>query len=101
MSLAPVNDVTAAAEGRQLSGPLAGVKVIELAGIGPCPFGAMVLADLGADVLRVERAAAVPTQRPAGKSWDLLQRGKRSIGVDLKHPAGVELVLGLVERADA
>ncbi|MGD0083685.1 MAG: CaiB/BaiF CoA-transferase family protein [Acidimicrobiales bacterium] len=84
-----------------MSGPLTGLKVIELAGIGPCPFGAMVLADLGADVLRVERSAAVPAQRPEGTSWDLLQRGKRSIGVDLKHPDGVELVLGLVERADA
>jgi alpha-methylacyl-CoA racemase len=61
----------------------------------------MVLADLGADVLRVERSGAVPSARPAGNSWDLLQRGKRSIGVDLKHPDGVELVLGLVECADA
>jgi len=84
-----------------VSGPLTGLRVIELAGIGPCPFGAMVLSDLGADVLRVERSAAVPAVRPAGPSWDLLQRGKRSIGVDLKHPAGVELVLDLVERADA
>jgi alpha-methylacyl-CoA racemase len=83
------------------SGPLTGLKVLELAGIGPCPFGAMVLADLGADVVRVERSGTVPTTRPAGKSWDLLQRGKRSIGVDLKHHDGVELVLGLVERADA
>jgi alpha-methylacyl-CoA racemase len=82
-------------------GPLAGLKVVELAGIGPCPFGAMVLADLGADVVRVERAGAVPAERPAGSSRDLLQRGKRSVGVELKHPDGVELVLGLVERADA
>jgi alpha-methylacyl-CoA racemase len=61
----------------------------------------MVLADLGADVLRVERSSAVPTVRPEGSSWDLLQRGKRSIGVDLKQPDGVELVLGLAEGADA
>jgi alpha-methylacyl-CoA racemase len=84
-----------------VSGPLSGLRVLELAGIGPCPFGAMVLADLGADVLRVERASAVPSARPNGRSWDLLQRGKRSIGVDLKHPDGVELVLALVEQADA
>jgi len=84
-----------------VSGPLSGLRVLELAGIGPCPFGAMVLADLGADVLRVERSSAVPATRPAGRSWDLLQRGKRSIGVDLKHPDGVELVLALVEQADA
>jgi alpha-methylacyl-CoA racemase len=82
-------------------GPLGGLKVIELAGIGPCPFGAMVLADLGADVLRIERASVVPASVPAGTSWDLLQRGKRSLGVDLKSPDGVELVLDLVAGADA
>lgn len=92
--------MTAAAEGWPGSGPLAGVKIIELAGIGPCPFGAMVLADLGADVLRVERSSAVPAERPAGFSWDVLQRGKRSIGVDLKHPDGVALVLDLCAQAD-
>jgi alpha-methylacyl-CoA racemase len=83
------------------SGPLAGVKVIELAGIGPCPFAGMVLADLGADVLRVERPAVVPAEVPSGTRWDLLQRGKRSIGVDLKDPEGVALVLRLTEGADA
>jgi alpha-methylacyl-CoA racemase len=84
-----------------VSGPLSGLRIIELAGIGPCPFGAMVLADLGADVLRVERSSAVPAVLPEGSSWDLLQRGKRSIGVDLKQADGVELVLELVEQADA
>ncbi len=83
------------------SGPLAGLKVVELAGIGPCPFAAMVLADLGADVVRVDRAPAVPSERPNGSSRDLLQRGKRSIGVDLKDPAGAGLVLELARRADA
>jgi alpha-methylacyl-CoA racemase len=83
-----------------MSGPLEGIRVIELAGIGPCPFGSMVLADLGADVLRVERSSAVPETLPDGPSWDLLNRGKRSIGVDLKHPDGVALVLSLAERAD-
>lgn len=82
------------------SGPLEGVKVIELAGIGPCPFAAMVLADLGADVLRIERAAAVGDSLAGPPSVDVLQRGKRSLGVDLKDPAGVGLVLDLVERAD-
>jgi alpha-methylacyl-CoA racemase len=81
-------------------GPLAGVRVVELAGIGPCPFAAMVLADLGADVLRVERASSVGASPPAGPSWDLLNRGKRSLGVDLKHADGVELLLGLAGRAD-
>lgn len=82
------------------TGPLAGTKVVELAGIGPCPFAAMVLSDLGADVLRVERAFVVPASVPEGARWDLLQRGKRSIGVDLKADAGISLVLGLAERAD-
>jgi alpha-methylacyl-CoA racemase len=83
-----------------VSGPLAGVRIIELAGIGPCPFAAMVLADMGADVLRVERAAAVARPFPQGTSWDLMNRGKRSIGVDLKAADGIELLLALVERAD-
>ena len=83
-----------------MSGPLAGLRVVELAGIGPCPFAAMVLADLGADVLRVERSSAVPEAAPAERSWDLLERGKRSIGVDLKDARGVALVLDLAERAD-
>jgi alpha-methylacyl-CoA racemase len=90
-----------AAEPEERTGPLVGLKILELAGIGPCPFGAMVLADLGADVLRLERSGAVPDSQPVGTSRDLLQRGKRSIGLDLKHPEGVELALRLVERADA
>jgi alpha-methylacyl-CoA racemase len=84
-----------------VSGPLTGLRIVELAGIGPCPFGAMMLADLGADVLRVERASAVPATLPEGRSSDLLQRNKRSIGVDLKRAEGVELVLRLVEQSDA
>jgi alpha-methylacyl-CoA racemase len=81
-------------------GPLAGVKVVELAGIGPGPFAAMLLADLGADVLRVERASAVAAEGALGVAVDPLNRGKRSVGADLKHPGGVELVLELVARAD-
>ncbi len=79
-------------------GPLAGIKVVELAGLGPAPFAAMVLADMGADVLRVERAEQVDPS--AHGSWDLLNRGRRSVGVNLKHPEGVAAVLSLVERAD-
>ena len=82
-------------------GPLTGFRVLELAGIGPCPFAAMVLADLGADVLRLEPPAAVPDAAPDGAAWDVLQRNKRSAGVDLKSPEGLALVLDLVERADA
>ncbi|GAA4621643.1 hypothetical protein GCM10023108_55280 [Saccharopolyspora hordei] len=75
-------------------GPLAGIKVVELAGIGPAPFCAMLLADLGADVVRVDRPTA------SGGQGDLLNRGKRSVQVDLKHERGAEAVLALAERAD-
>jgi alpha-methylacyl-CoA racemase len=78
-------------------GPLAGLRVVELAGIGPGPHAAMLLADLGADVVRVERPAATP--RPGGKP-DWVLRGRRSVTADLKEPAGLELVLRLAERAD-
>ncbi len=75
-------------------GPLAGVRVVELAGLGPAPFCAMLLADLGADVVRVQRPG------DGGTPDGLLDRGKRSVAVDLKHERGPETVLGLVERAD-
>jgi alpha-methylacyl-CoA racemase len=84
-----------------MSGPLTGTKVVEIAGIGPGPFAAMLLADMGAEVIRVDRAKAVRGGDPAQPSWDLLNRGRRSVGVDLKHPDGVEAVLRLVEQADA
>jgi alpha-methylacyl-CoA racemase len=82
-------------------GPLAGITVIELAGIGPGPFCGMMLADLGADVIRVDRAQSVQGGDPERPPADLLARGRRSVGVDLKSPDGVEVVLSLVERADA
>ena len=84
-----------------MSGPLSGVKVVEIAGIGPGPFCAMLLADMGADVLRVDRAQAVAGSFPDTPSLDIMNRGRRSIGVDLKQPEGVETVLRLVEQADA
>ena len=78
-------------------GPLSGFKIIELAGIGPGPFCGMMLADMGAEVIRVERiSAAQATQAPK----DVLTRNRRSIAVDLKSPAGVEAILRLVEKAD-
>ncbi len=82
-------------------GPLSGVKVVELAGIGPGPFCGMLLSDLGADVIRIDRADRVRGGDPASPSVDLLSRGRRSVGVDLKNPVGVELVLELVSQADA
>ena len=81
------------------SGPLQGLKVVELAGIGPGPFAAMLLADLGADVVRVDRPgtpAVLPLPPP---HLDLLNRGKRSVVADLKDPAGVSTVLALAQRA--
>lgn len=80
-------------------GPLEGVKVIEIAGIGPGPFAAMVLADMGAEVLRVDRAQWVG--QPARRPKDPLLRGRRSIAVDLKNPEGAGVILRLVESADA
>ncbi|MGH9075459.1 MAG: CaiB/BaiF CoA transferase family protein, partial [Acidimicrobiales bacterium] len=82
------------------SGPLAGLRVVEIAGIGPGPFAAMMLADMGAEVLRVDRAEAVGGGDPDRPPLDLLNRGRRSAGVDLKHPLGAATVLRLVERAD-
>lgn len=82
-------------------GPLAGFKVIEIAGIGPGPFCAMMLADMGADVIRVDRSQSVRGGDPDSPPADILMRGRRSIGVDLKSPEGVETVLKLIEGADA
>ena len=81
-------------------GPLHGITVLEIAGIGPGPFCAMLLADMGADVIRVDRAGQVMGGDPETPPADVLNRGRRSIGVDLKNPDGVETVLSLVERAD-
>ncbi|HTO53005.1 MAG TPA: CaiB/BaiF CoA-transferase family protein [Myxococcota bacterium] len=79
-------------------GPLSGLRIVEIAGIGPGPYCAMVLSDMGAEVLRVERPAKTP---PGDARFDLLSRGRRCITLDLKKPAGVAAVLRLVERADA
>jgi alpha-methylacyl-CoA racemase len=81
-----------------MSGPLTGLRVIELAGIGPAPFCAMLLADLGADVVRIDRKNGSPLS--GDPAFDLLNRGKRSIEIDLKHELGADLVLQLIERAD-
>jgi alpha-methylacyl-CoA racemase len=83
-----------------MSGPLDGVRIIELAGLGPAPFAGMMLADAGADIIRIdrsERATYPPNTEP---HVDLMNRGRRSVAVDLKHPDGVGLVLRLVAQAD-
>ncbi len=84
-----------------MAGPLTGYRIIEIAGIGPGPFAAMLLADLGAEVLRVERAAAVRGPAPDTPHYDVLLRGRRNVAIDLKQSAGVETLLELVESADA
>ncbi len=78
-------------------GPLDGLKVLELAGIGPAPYACMLLAELGADVLRLERG---DVDAKATHTWDLLARSRPSVAVDLKNPAGTQLVLRLAEQAD-
>ena len=83
-----------------MTGPLHGFRVVELAGIGPGPFAAMLLADMGADVVRVDRVGATGTE-PGQARFDVLGRGRRSVAVDLKHPEGPEVVLRLVGQADA
>ncbi len=83
-----------------MSGPLSGLKAIEIAGIGPGPFTAMMLADMGAEVIRVDRAGSVGGD-PNKPNLEILNRGRRSIGVDLKSPDGVETVLARVEQAAA
>jgi alpha-methylacyl-CoA racemase len=79
-------------------GPLDGVRVIEIASLAPAPFGCMIMSDLGADVLRVERPASCHPDFP--DPVDPLTRGRSSIGLNLKDPAGVELLLRLIENAD-
>ena len=82
-----------------MAGPLHGVRILEIAGIGPGPFAAMMLADMGAEVVRVDRVQAVRDDA-TGPHWDVMLRGRRNVALDLKHADGVETLLSLVERAD-
>lgn len=77
------------------SGPLKGVKVVEFAGIGPGPFAAMLLSDMGADVVRIDRKGG-----RGGAPADVTARGRRSVALDLKDPADIEVALGLIGKAD-
>jgi len=84
-----------------MSGPLTGAKVLEIAGIGPGPFCGMLLADMGADVLRVDRLQASDLGLPVEPKYDIMARGRRSIALDLKQPESIQTVLALAARADA
>jgi alpha-methylacyl-CoA racemase len=83
-----------------MASALDGIRVIELAGLGPSQLGAMVLADLGADVVRVDRTSAVPQLPPLDRNRELLSRGRRSIALDLKRDKGRRVALQLIEGAD-
>ncbi len=82
-------------------GPLAGIKIIELAGIGPGPFAAMLLADMGATVIRIDRTQKADLGVDLPPRMNVMNRGRRSVAVDLKSKAGIEVVLRLVSEADA
>ena len=84
-----------------MSGPLSGFTIIELAGIGPGPFAGMLLSDMGATVIRIERSQAVRGGDTANPPKDIANRGRLSIGIDLKSAEGVEAVMRLIDRADA
>ena len=84
------------------SGPLAGIKVVEFAGIGPGPFCGMLLSDMGADIVRIDRESGVRGGSPRGATeYQVSSRGRRSVVLDLKNPDDVETALRLVEKADA
>jgi len=83
-----------------MNGPLSGVKVLELAGVGPGPFCGMMLADMGADVLRVDRSQASDLGLPVDPKYDIISRGRRSIALDLKQPESIQTVLDLAAKAD-
>lgn len=79
-----------------MAGPLAGLKVVEMVGLGPAPFCGMLLADLGAEVIRIDR----PHKPTEGTSVDVMARGRPTLGVDLKQPGSIEAVLDLIGSAD-
>lgn len=81
-------------------GPLSGLKVIEMAGLGPAPFCGMLLADLGAEVLSIQRVTSADLGFDVPTRYDLLNRNKQALAVDLKSPEGVKLVLELIRDSD-
>ncbi len=83
-----------------MGGPLSGINVLEVASIGPGPFCAMMLADMGAEVVRLDRASEVDPARGGRGRGDLLRRGRKSLAVDLTKPEAIELVLEMCEQAD-
>ncbi len=82
-------------------GPLAGVKVVEFAGIGPAPLASMMLADMGATVLRIDRVTDSGLGVPVPEQFDFTRRNRATIGLDLKQPASVAFALKLIAGSDA
>jgi alpha-methylacyl-CoA racemase len=82
-------------------GPLSGLKIVELAGIGPGPYCGMLLADLGAEVIQIDRPGGATAQYGIDATKDILNRGKRSVILDLKDPNGLQTALALIAKADA
>jgi alpha-methylacyl-CoA racemase len=86
-----------------MTGPLAGIRVVEMVGLGPCPFAAMMLADMGAEVIRIDRKTSPAADNPfpmLGTRFDVMARGRRSLALDLKQPAAKAVVLQLLDKAD-
>jgi alpha-methylacyl-CoA racemase len=86
-----------------MTGPLAGIRVIEMVGLGPCPFAAMMLADMGAEVIRIDRKLVPGAPNPfpmLGTKYDVMARGRRSLALDLKQPAAREVLLRLIGKSD-
>ena len=84
-----------------MSGPLNGFKIIEFAGLGPAPFAGMMLSDMGAEILRIDRMSTKSTENSGGGNFDILSRGRQTLTIDLKKPDGALLALKLIEKADA
>ncbi|HEX9395493.1 MAG TPA: CaiB/BaiF CoA-transferase family protein [Burkholderiales bacterium] len=84
-----------------MPGPLSGIRILEFEAIGPAPFAGMLLADMGADVLLVDRPAAADLGLKRERRHDVMMRGKRSVTLDLKSPGAVDIVFSLIEKSDA
>src|SRR5215213_9646675 len=84
-----------------MPGPLSGIRILEFEAIGPAPFAGMLLADMGADVLVVDRPGSTDLGLKRERWYDVMMRGKRSVTLDLKQPGAVDVALSLIEKTDA
>jgi len=84
-----------------MSGPLNGFKIIEFAGLGPAPFAGMMLSDMGAEILRIDKMSSKSGENSGNGNFDILSRGRQTLTIDLKKPDGALLALKMIEKADA